>query len=167
MVVSAGSSKPMATNVRRRAPAIPVVLAFGAGVVADAYVMWSGWAWFGVAVGALLLAGIARLIRQPMATVLCLLIAVAGVGAVRHHDVWSVGTANDVGLFAADESRPVRLIGSIRQRPIILEADGDDALRAGSDTRTHHVDCLLPATVRRRAMTSTCPVPCESMSVVS
>ena len=63
MTVSTGSSKAMPTDVRRRSPAIPVVLAFLAGVVANAYATWSGWAWFGVAAGALLLAGVARLIR--------------------------------------------------------------------------------------------------------
>src|SRR5712691_1590579 len=131
MTDSARPMTPMPTDVRRRSPAIPVLLAFWAGVVADAYVACSGWAWLGVAAGALLLAGIAWLMRQPLAAVVCLLIGAAGAGAVRHHDSWSVGAANDIGLFASDDSKPARLIGSITQRPIIIEADADESPRAG------------------------------------
>lgn len=128
--------------VRGRAPAIPVALAFVAGIVLDAQIAISGgWVW-GVTAAALLASVLSRRCSQRVSTG-CLLLAVAGVGAVRHHDVWFVGRADNIGLFAREESQPAQLIGTIRERPQLMRESGEDALRpwGSSDRSVLVVDC--------------------------
>ncbi len=125
---------------RRRAPAISVLLVFVAGIVLDSLVSWSGWVWLSAIGAALATAVVARFAKQHWLSVSCLLIAVAAAGAVRHHDAWSVGEANEIGLFATDEARPAQLRGVITQRPIVSQADGNESPRGGrSRTRTTFV----------------------------
>lgn len=116
-------------EVRRRAPALPVALAFVLGIVADAQVQTVGWwGWIGTAT-ALLLAGLSWRLGCSRAASICLLIAVAGLGAVRHHDVWFVGKPNDIGLFAREEPLPARLIGTIAERPQLIREANEESSR--------------------------------------
>ena len=123
--------------VRRRAPALPVVLAFVVGIVVDANftaVGWWGWMFSAVT---LMFAGFMQWLRCSRLTICFLLLAVAGMGAVRHHDVWFVGEPNDIGLFAHEEPQPARVIGTIAERPQLIREAAEDSSRPwGSRERT-------------------------------
>ena len=123
--------------VRRRAPALPVVLAFVVGIIVDANVAAVGWWGWTITVTALLLTGLMSWLRCLRLSIYCLLLVVAGMGAMRHHDVWFVGESNDIGLFAQEEPHPARIIGTIAERPqLIREADEDNSRPWGTRERT-------------------------------
>lgn len=113
--------------VRRRAPAVPVVLAFATGIIVDANIPTNGWYGWSLAVIALLIAVVLRSLHRSRGAIICLLLAVAGLGAVRHHDVWFISEPNDIGLFARDEPRPARLIGTIVERPQLIRDTDDES----------------------------------------
>ena len=117
---------------RRRAPAISILFVFGIGIYLDSVFNWSGWTWLSVSGSGLLAAIVARWLKQQWLSVACLLIAVCGSGAVRHHDSWSVGESNEIGLFATAEARPAQIRGVLAQRPISSHADGIESPRFGS-----------------------------------
>ena len=110
--------------VRRRAPGVPVALAFILGIVVDANIPLIGrWAWVFSAT-ATMFAALMWWLGCSRSLTGCLLLAVVGMGAVRHHDVWFVGETNDIGLFAREEPHPARVIGTIAERPqLIRELD--------------------------------------------
>lgn len=123
--------------IRRRAPAVPVVLAFAAGIVVDANLPTKGWYGWSFAVLAMLTAALLPALKSSRGSIVCLLLAVAGLGAVRHHEVWFVGESNDIGLFAREEARPARLIGMIAERPQLIRDSDDESSRPwGSRERT-------------------------------
>ncbi len=123
--------------VRRRAPALPVVLAFVVGIIVDANVAAVGWWGWVFSATALLLAGLMSWLRCSRLSICSLLLAVAGMGAVRHHDVWFVGEPNDIGLFAPEEPQPARVIGTIAERPrLIRESEEETSRLWGSRERT-------------------------------
>ncbi len=130
--------------VRHRAPAVPVVLAFVLGIVVDANVSAVGWWNWTFTLTSLLLAVLMRSLCCSRAWIVCLLAAVAGMGAMRHHGVWSVSRTNNIGLFAREEPLPARLIGTITERPqLIQESDEHSSLPWGSRERTVLIiDCL-------------------------
>lgn len=129
-----------AQNVCRRAPAVFVVLAFVAGIMADAAFDVSGWSWWSVSAGGLGASLIAGWILRGHAAwlpSLCLLFSVAAAGAVRHHAVSAVVPANNIGLFARSDSRPARIVGTIAQRPILMRESSSDTARPwGNPERT-------------------------------
>lgn len=124
-------------SARRRAPVMTVVLAFVGGILLDAMFKTNGWWCWTVTLAALAIAVFARSLQWPRLSVLGLLVAVVGTGAVRHHDVWFVRASNDIGLFARQEPRPARLIGTLAERPqLIRETDEDLSLPWGSRERS-------------------------------
>ena len=128
------------TDQRRRAPAISILAVFVVGIVLDSLASWSAWALLSVAGAALAASVVARFTKQRWLTVSCLLVAVAGAGAVRHHDAWSVCGTTEIGLFAKEEATPAQIRGVITQRPIVSHSDGRDSPRSGrSLTRTTFV----------------------------
>ncbi len=129
--------------VRRRAPALPVVLAFVVGIVVDANVTAVGWWGLAFSATTLLLAGLMNWLRCSRLSICCLLLAVAGMGAMRHHNAWFVAESNDIGFFAHEEPQPARVIGTIAERPqLIREADEDTSRPWGTRERTVLViDC--------------------------
>ncbi len=131
------SSDDAISSVRRRAPAVPIVLAFVLGIVVDANVSAVGWWSWTFTLTALLLAVLMRLLCCSRTWIVCLLAAVAGMGAVRHHDVWFISQPNNIGLFAREEPLPARLIGTVTERPqLIRESDEHSSLPWGSRERT-------------------------------
>ncbi len=114
--------------VRRRAPGVPVVLAFILGIVVDANIPLIGrWGWLFSAT-AMLFAALMWWLGGWRSLTGCLLLAVVGTGAVRHHDVWFVGETNDIGLFAREAPHPARVIGTIAERPqLIRELDEESS----------------------------------------
>lgn len=123
------SSNDTISSIRRRAPAVPVVLAFVLGVVLDANVAAAGWWGWAISATALLFAGLMWWLCCPRLLIGCLLFAVVGVGAVRHHDVWFVRKPNDIGLFAQVEPRPARVIGTIAERPLLIRESDEESSR--------------------------------------
>ena len=123
--------------VRRRAPAVPVVLAFVIGIVLDASIPTNGWWSWSVAAIALMLAGLLSCFGRFRLSIVLLLIAVAGLGAIRHHGVWFVGAPNNIGLFAREEPQPVWVIGTIADRPqLIRESEAESSRPWGSRERS-------------------------------
>lgn len=117
------------TAIRRRAPALPLALALIVGIVVDANLAADGWWGWLVMAAALLLSGLMSLLRCSRLSICFLLVAVAGIGAVRHHDVWFVGEANDIGLFAHEEPTPARVIGTIAERPQLIRELDEESTR--------------------------------------
>ncbi|MFM9963788.1 MAG: ComEC/Rec2 family competence protein [Planctomycetaceae bacterium] len=120
-----------------------MAIAFVVGIVIDAGVSGSGWwAWLLSAMG-LILAGLLARWRCPRMSVACLLIAVAGAGAVRHHATWFVGSANNIGLFANAEPRPARVIGTITERPQLIREANEELSRpwASSERTVLVINC--------------------------
>lgn len=131
------SSNDTLSFARRRAPAVPVVLAFVVGIVVDANVAATGWWSWAFSVAMLLIAGAMRWWRCSRLATCCLLLAVTGMGAVRHHSVWFAGELNNIGLFALEDSRPAHLIGTLSERPqLIRESDEESSRPWASRERT-------------------------------
>ena len=123
------SSDDAISSVRRRAPAVPVVLAFVFGIVVDANVSAVGWWGWAFSASAIVFGGLMQWLCCSRVSICCLLLAVAGIGAVRHHDVWFVGMPNDIGLFAHEEPRPARVIGTITERPQLIRESDEESSR--------------------------------------
>lgn len=107
---------------RERTPAVTIATALAAGIVADR--VWQP-SWPGWAVGALLsLIAVLALPRTGFhwkaVGVACLW---ACLGGARHHAVWSLRPVDDIVQFAAEEPRPVELVGRIRTPVEVLSAD--------------------------------------------
>ncbi|MSR56923.1 MAG: ComEC family competence protein [Planctomycetaceae bacterium] len=105
---------------RRRAPAVPIAIAFAAGIVID---RWIG----GVLPLWLMLMPIALggwfvFWRRAAFTraALCLLLAALLTGAGWHHLRWSVVRSDHVATFAGEQPRPVRVRGRLLEQPTIL-----------------------------------------------
>ncbi len=123
-------------RLRRRAPAVVVVIAFMCGVLADTWLTCSGWLWATVSGGALLIAFLSWILWRctfanshrvfGFLTLGALLLSVAGVAAMRHHDVASVARDDDLSLFATDLPHPARLIGTISARPQLIDSVSDE-----------------------------------------
>ncbi len=135
MIDSRNKDEP--SLVRRRAPALPVVLAFIVGIIVDANVTAVGWWGWAFSAATLLLAGLMQCLNCSRRSTIFLLLAVAGMGAVRHHDVWFAGESNDIGLFAHEEPQPAQVIGTIAERPqLIRESEEDTSRPWGTRERT-------------------------------
>lgn len=131
------ADSPETQSTERRIPAIPAVVVFAIGVVADSCAQVSGWTWVLVAAFALCMAAIAVGFRHSRVMSACLLIAVVGTGAARHHSVWFGAHENNIGLFATDKPQPARLIGTICSRPLLMLEDArETGRRWGSRERT-------------------------------
>ncbi|MBC7815694.1 MAG: ComEC/Rec2 family competence protein [Planctomycetaceae bacterium] len=123
------SDDTLSSVVRRRAPGVPVVLAFVLGIVVDANVAAVGWWGWALSATALLFAGLMWWLHCSRLLTCCLLFVVVGVGAVRHHDVWFVGEPNDIGLFAQEQPRPARVVGTIAERPQLIREKDEESSR--------------------------------------
>ena len=130
-------------EVRRRAPALPVAFAFVVGIVADAHLQTVGGIIWACAATATILAVLMRWLQFSRASTACLLVAVVGTGAIRYHDVWFVGSPNDIGLFARDEPLPARIIGTITERPLLIREANDESTRpwGSRDRSVVVIDC--------------------------
>ncbi len=116
--------------VQRRRPAIPVALCFAAGIVIDRWLgfAWIGWLGTGLFLAVCWLWGSSRGADGRAAA--CLLVGCVCLGGARHHQFWSVRRANDVSMFAAEEARPVRLVGRLTTQPVIRTRNKDELLSA-------------------------------------
>jgi competence protein ComEC len=62
---------------------------------------------------------VARL-RPDRESAALLLLCLVCLGGARHHLCWSVAADNDLSLFASDEPRLVRVVGTLRERPEVV-----------------------------------------------
>lgn len=102
-----------------RRPAVPIVLSFAVGIVADGWFPAPLFLWIGIGV-VLLLAAILCNRKRPTWAVACLLAGCAMLGAARHNLHWSAVGTDDVSRFATDRPALVRLTGTVLDRPRVL-----------------------------------------------
>jgi competence protein ComEC len=112
-----------------RAPLAPVALAVTAGIVADrALGVPPAVAMGAVAVG--LIGWLAGLNKSAATGLPFLWLALAGVGALHHHQYRTLFAADDVGRLASAEPRLVRIRGRLTDEPTIAGVPLSDPLRS-------------------------------------
>lgn len=109
-----------ALRVRRRSPAVPVLVVVAGGILLDAH---SGIAlphWLGLSAVALVLWGIFFWRGAVASAAVCVLAGVFFAGAGWHHLRWSLGPPDQIASFATDTPRPVRITGRLVDRPAVV-----------------------------------------------
>jgi competence protein ComEC len=106
-----------------RHPAVAIALALGCGIACDHY--WSARLELWLLVAALLALAWMVLVRFRFATQSAgvLLLCLICLGAARHHLCWSTAAGNDLSLFASDEPRLVRVVGTLLERPDVISRE--------------------------------------------
>jgi len=112
--VPATSNVPRSTRLRRfpdRAPLLPAAFAVAVGIVADRYFALSPVGLFLLA----LLSTIAAvaLSRSKVLSTLCVAAALATLGALRHHQIWTLREPDDLSQIDLVDDTPVRLVGVV------------------------------------------------------
>ncbi len=106
--------------MRVRQPAVPVAVSFAAGIVLDRFVgrfTWWSWVFASVVCAAVAVWGAKERRLKIVAATLC------GcwlcLGGIRHHAFWSLSSVDDISRFVSEESRLVRLRGTIAEPPML------------------------------------------------
>jgi competence protein ComEC len=117
-----GSGATIIEPKRPRPPLVPVALAIGTGIFVDR--CWSQplAAWICTAVLCVLACGVAAVWRRSSLrlTAGLLLCSIACLGGARHHLFWSTAAPDDLSLFAGDEPKLVRLVGTVVEQPEVI-----------------------------------------------
>ncbi len=110
-----------------RHPAVAMALALGGGIVCDHFWPATLDVWL---VGAVLFAAAwagLSLTRYAKESALALLLGVVCLGGARHHFAWTAAGADDLSLFATDEPRLVRVVGTLLDRPDMISHETSSA----------------------------------------
>ncbi|MEX2287532.1 MAG: DNA internalization-related competence protein ComEC/Rec2 [Planctomycetaceae bacterium] len=102
---------------RGRAPAVAVAACFAAGIALDGAIDIEWRIWFAASVILLVLWAVSFRRRCDRIANACLLAACLLAGGARHHVAMSTAAANDISLYAREESFPVHLVGTIATDP--------------------------------------------------
>lgn len=114
------SNVTKAAFVRQRAPAVPIAIAVGMGIAIDHAASVDVRLWLGLTIVCLTAWGIAlRLRRMTVAAGLLLGTCVAAGGAW-HHLQWAGVRADHLAAYATEAPAPVRLVGRVQERPVIV-----------------------------------------------
>src|SRR5436189_5179705 len=109
-----GTSHPTSSIPRRfspRVPLLPAAVALAFGIVADRTFKISETSSFVIAIVA---ASAAILLQSwPRLASVLLALALAGLGAARHHQLWTTRPADDVSRIEVADDSPVRVIGVV------------------------------------------------------
>src|SRR5206468_2368532 len=102
-----------------RAPLVPVAIAFTAGIVIDRY--WAIPLLFSLSAVPIFLAacGFASIGRTKLAALPYLLLATTAIGAGYHRLHQSVFSTREIGNYATEEPRLIRVRGVLDEEPII------------------------------------------------
>jgi competence protein ComEC len=109
-----------ALPVRRRSPAVSVLIFVACGILLDARWGTALPCWLAMSALALVLWGIFFWRGAATCAAICVLAAALFVGAGWHHLRWSLGTPDHVAAFATDSPRPVRITGRLVDRPAVV-----------------------------------------------
>lgn len=129
---AAGRAEPAASMTiwrHARRPGIPLAVCFAAGIWLDRRFDPAWEVWLSTAGVLLLVWAVCWIGARPRCACVCLLLSCVCLGGARHHQVWSVASADDISLFAAEEPQLVRLTGRIVGSPYIV-ARQDNGLRS-------------------------------------
>ncbi len=110
-----------------RHPAVAIALALGGGICCDHFRPAPLDVWL---FGAVLLAAAWAALsptRFAKESAVALLLGVVCLGGARHHLAWSVARDNDLSLFASDEPRLLRVVGTLLARPDLISHDTPSA----------------------------------------
>ncbi|QDU95641.1 ComEC/Rec2 family competence protein [Lignipirellula cremea] len=166
---SPGTARSSAvTKVLPHQPLVFLAGAFAAGMVLDRYTPPGMPCWLGAAAAALVGWAVCRRFDARMPATICLLLAAASAGGMRHHQYWSVYPADELGLVATEEPQRVAVRAIALGSPVLVPAppfnplatmqQGDhtrlslrvtalrhgDVWRPASGLTTLHVDGHLP-----------------------
>ncbi len=113
-----------------QAPLLPVALAVTAGICADRYAVVP----LPISLLAMVLGlaawWVARRGTHPSLPLIYLAVVCTALGAAHHHYRRNVYAADDIGNFASEDARPVRLRGVIVEEPVVIYKVHDDPLRS-------------------------------------
>lgn len=109
-------------GVVRRAPAVTLLAAVAAGIVADRVWSWPLVGWLGVSVAAV--AGAVLVRHRRLSMTFAVLMVWCGLGGAWHHRWWSTVAANDVAAWATEEGVVVRLQGTVAESPWLTVRPG-------------------------------------------
>ena len=104
-----------------RNPLLPAAFAAAAGIVADRFLGIPVGVWFlAASVGVIVALAVWR---RSRISALAVLVVLASVGALRHHQCWTSRPANDISRVELQDDSPVRLVGVV-ESPVEVR-DGD------------------------------------------
>ena len=113
-----------APTAGRHVPALVVLIAVSAGIIADWYASQLRWEyWIASALSCLLAWGGCSLTRLQRWAAIPLLLACGLTGAAWHHARWSLVLPNELSAFATERQRPVRLRAIVDSQPILIPAE--------------------------------------------
>jgi competence protein ComEC len=126
----------------RRAPVVPVVVAFSAGIIVDWY--WCGPFLLSLSLAAfstmtwIVLFTLNRKSRRGLSLSAVLLLSACGcLGAAWHQFHWTLIRSDDLLAYAVDESRPARLLAVVISDPVLIHPEpGDFPTAIPKRTRT-------------------------------
>jgi competence protein ComEC len=122
---------PVPENIWR-APLVPVGLGLTAGIVFDRYFSFPLPAYLFALLAALAAAAAACCGRQAILAVLYFSVTTAAAAAAYHHWYRDIYPPDDIGEFAKEEPRPVKLQGFIAEEPSLQLHPKNDPLRSFS-----------------------------------
>ncbi len=115
-----GTKPPEPARPRRRAPAVPVALAFAGGILTDSLCGTSLLVWPILSSVALCVWLICWRRGALTVSAVCLLASAMLAGGGWHHLRWSMARVDDVNAFASSRPEPVRILGRLVEQPAIV-----------------------------------------------
>ncbi|MEX2186744.1 MAG: DNA internalization-related competence protein ComEC/Rec2 [Pirellulales bacterium] len=129
MTATTSAAAAQLSRPRQRHPLVVVLAAAAIGMVVDRHVAIGFEAWLVAAAATLAVWFAFRLARRDRAAQFVLLLAVAAVAGLWHHDRWHLFAADDIGLYADLEARPVCVEGVTQSLPRYVPAPPHDVMR--------------------------------------
>lgn len=113
-------------TAERHVPAVPVLIAVSAGIVADWSLSWNAVVWIGLATCCAMTWIVLFLRRADRLGAAILLCACGCAGAAMHHIQWSLVEADALLSYATDQPRPVHLLATVDTAPVVIPAEQSD-----------------------------------------
>ncbi len=115
------ASPPEHRRFPERVPLAPAFAAVAAGIAADRFLDVPPPMMFAVAGVSAIAALLLR--TRPVLSSIALLAALAGSGAIRHHQLWTLRPATDISRTDLKDDTPVRIVGIVESPVEIREAE--------------------------------------------
>ncbi|MCA9024941.1 MAG: ComEC/Rec2 family competence protein [Planctomycetaceae bacterium] len=133
------------------APALPVVIAFVAGILIDRVVDLPFPAWGGLCAVGLAFSWLENRSQRWKSWGLMLFVACLALGGMRHHLRWSILSPFDVSRYAEGEGQSVQLVGIIESPLTVRAADHSDMTPPWMQVDRSQCDLLCESLVSRQA----------------